>query len=63
MLENLEFEQDYYSGTAFGIYEIGQDSIKLLKWLAQSDRSFFENIIYYDLMRSISKYFYEISQW
>ena len=39
MLENPEFEQDYYSRTAESIYKIGHDSIKLLKWLAYYDRS------------------------
>ena len=30
-LENPDFEQDYQSSTAIGIYKIGYDSIKLLK--------------------------------
>ena len=34
MLEKPDFEQDYYSRTATGIYKIGHDSIKLMKWLA-----------------------------
>ena len=34
MLENPNFEQDCYSRTALGIYKIGHDSIRILKWLA-----------------------------
>ena len=34
MCENPDFEQDYYSRTAIGLYEIEHDSIRLLKWLA-----------------------------
>ena len=34
MLENLDFEQNYYSRTAIGIYKIGHDAIRLMKWLA-----------------------------
>ena len=34
MLENHDFEQDYRSRRAIGIYKIGHDSIRLMKWLA-----------------------------
>ena len=34
MLENLDFEQDYFSRTVIGIIKIARDSIRLLKWLA-----------------------------
>ena len=61
MIENPNFEQDYYSRTAIGIYQIGHDSIRILKWMAFYDRSYHENINYYDLMGSILKYFNEIS--
>ena len=61
MLENPNFEQDYHSRTAIDIYEIGQDSIRLMKRLAYYDRSYYENINYYDLMGSVLKYFNEIS--
>ena len=33
MLESPNFEQNYYSRTAVGIYKIGHDSIRLMKWL------------------------------
>ena len=34
MLKNPDFEQDYLSGAAAGIYKIGDDSVRLMKWLA-----------------------------
>ena len=33
MLENSDFEQDYWSKTATGIYKKGHDSIRLMKWI------------------------------
>ena len=45
-LKNPEFEQNYWSRRATGIYKTGHDSIKLMKWLASYDRSHFENINY-----------------
>ena len=39
MLEFSDFEHDYYSRTAIGIYKIGHDSIRLMKWLAYFVRS------------------------
>ena len=39
LLKNPDFEKDYYSRTAIGIYEIGHDSIRLLKWLVFKYRS------------------------
>ena len=35
-----DFEQKYYSKTATGRYEIGYDSVRLMKWLAYFDRFF-----------------------
>ena len=55
MLLNPDFEQTYWSRTATGIYKIGHDSIRLMKWICYYDRSFYENINYYDLMGSICK--------
>ena len=52
MVKNPEFEQDYWSRTASGIYKIGLDSIRLMKWICYYDRSYYENINYYDLMAS-----------
>ena len=53
MLKNPNFEQNKYSLTSTGIYKIGYDSIRLMKWICYYDRSYYENINYYDLMASI----------
>ena len=52
-LENLDFEQHYWSRTSIGIYKIGHDSIRLMKWLAYYDRSYYENTNHYELIRSV----------
>ena len=62
MLENPNFEQNYWSRTAEGIYKIGHNSILLMKWICFCDRSYYENIIYYDLLRSILSCLNEISK-
>ena len=54
IIENPDFERDYYSRTAVGVYKNGHYSIRLMKWLAYYDRSYDENINYYDLLGSIS---------
>ena len=56
MLLNPNFEQNKYSLTSSGIYKIGHDSIRLMKWICYCDRSYYENINYYDMMASICKY-------
>ena len=56
MLENPDFEQDYWSRTAEGNYKIGHDGIRLIKWLIKYDRSYYDNLNYFDLMGSICKY-------
>ena len=56
MLENSDFEQNDYSRISTGVYKIGLDSIRLKKWLAYYDRSYQENINYYDWMDSVLKY-------
>ena len=53
LLKNPDFEQNYWSKTASGIYKNGHDSIRLMKWICYYDRSYYENINYYDLMSSI----------
>ena len=62
MLLNPNFEQNRYSITSKGIYKIGHDSIRLMKWICYYDRSYYENINYYDLMASIFKHLNEISK-
>ena len=43
MIKNPDFEQNYWSRTAKGIYKIGHDSIRLMKWISNYNRSFYEN--------------------
>ena len=61
MIENPDSEQNYYSRKATVILKIGHDSIRLMKYLAYYDRFYHDNINYYDLMGSVSKYLNEIS--
>ena len=61
MLENPDFEQNHNSITSTGIYKIGHDSFRLMKWICYYDGSYFENINYFDLMGSVLKYLNEIS--
>ena len=60
MLKNPNFEQNKYSLTSIGIYKIGHDSIRLMKRICYYDRSYYENINYYDMMGSICKYLIEL---
>ena len=62
VLENPDFEQEYWAKTAKGNYKIGHDSIRLMKRTRYYDRSCYENIIYYDLMGSILSCLNEISK-
>ena len=55
MLENPDMEQGYYSSTASSIYEIGRDSIRSMNWICYYDRSYYENLNYYNLRASICK--------
>ena len=56
MIKNPNFEKNKVSLTSKGIYKIGHDSIRLVKWICYYDRSYYENISYYDLMASICKF-------
>ena len=60
MLESPSFEQNYWSGTAIGIYEIDHDTIRLMKWICYYDRSYYENINYHVLLGSICNYLNEV---
>ena len=53
MLKNPNFEQNYWSRTAKGIYKIGHESIRLMKWICYYIRSYYTNINYFDMMASI----------
>ena len=61
MLENSDFEKEYWSRTATGIYKKGLVSIRLKNWICFCDMSYYENINSYDLMGSIWNYLNEIS--
>ena len=61
VLEILNFEQNYRFRTLTGIHEIGHDSARILKWLAEYDSSYYEKKNYYDLMVSILSCRNEIS--
>ena len=52
MNKNPDFEQNHYSRTSVGIYKIGYESLRLVKWLIYFDRCFYENINYFDLTGS-----------
>ena len=56
LLKTPDFEQDYWSQTAQGVYKIGHDSIRLMKWICFYNRSYYENINYFDLMASVCKH-------
>ena len=60
MIKNPNFEQDYWSPTTSGIYKIGHDSIRLMKWICYYDRSYYENINYCDFLGSVCKHLNEI---
>ena len=62
LLKNPDFEQSFWSRTATSIYEIGHDSIRLMKWICYYDRSSYENVNYFDLMASVCKHLNEISK-
>ena len=62
MIKNSDFEQNYWSRTAQGVYKIGHDSIRLMKWICYYDRSYYEIIKYYDLMSSLCYHLNEISK-
>ena len=55
MLLNPNFGQNLFSITSTGIYKIAHDSIRLMKWIRYYDRSYYENINYYDMMGSVLK--------
>ena len=61
MLKILDFEQDFWSRTATGIYKKGHNSVRLMKWICYYDRSYYENINYYDLMGSVCKHLNELT--
>ena len=61
MIKNPNFEQNYWSRTSTGIYKIGHDSVRLMKWICYYDRLYYEKINYYDLMGSLCSYNIEVT--
>ena len=61
MLDFPDFEQECWSRTATGVYKIGHDSIRLMKWICYYDRSYYEIVNYYDLMGSLCRYHIDIT--
>ena len=59
----VDFQQNHYSKKAKGIYKNGQDSIRIIKWLAYYERSYLEIINYYYLTASILSCLNEVFQW
>ena len=55
MNECQDFEQDFYSRRAKGIYKNGYDSIGFMKWMAYYDK-YYENTKYFDLLGSICNF-------
>ena len=60
LVGNPDFEQNYWSKTSTGVYRIGQDSIRLMNFICYCDRSYYENINYYDKMGSVCRYHIDI---
>ena len=57
--EKPNFEENYCSRTAVGIYKTWHNSIGLMnfmKWLIYYDRSYYDKLNYFDLMGSLGKY-------
>ena len=57
-----DFEKNYYSTIARGIYKLGHHSIRFMKWLAYYDISFYVNKNYYHFLGSNFKNLNEISK-
>ena len=62
MLLNHIFEQNKNSITSTGIFKIAHNSFRIMKWICYCDRSYYENIKYYDLMGGMCKYLNETSK-
>ena len=62
MLKFPDFEQNYWSRKAVGFYRNGHSSIRLMKWLIFRDRSYYDNMNYFDLMGSLCNYINDVSK-
>ena len=56
MLENPNFEQDFWSRTAISVNKTGHDSMILMKRICYYDQFYYETDYTYDLMGSIIKF-------
>ena len=63
LLDAPSFEQNHYSKTSTSLHKTADDSVRIMKWICYYDRSYYENINYYDLMGSILSCSNEISYW
>ena len=61
MLENSDFELNYWSRTAKNIHKIVHDSIGLMKWIRYYDRCYYENVNFYEMMGSVCRYKIDIT--
>ena len=61
-ISNEYFEQDYFSKTAKSYQTIRHETIRIKKWMENSDKHF-ETMIVFDLMPSVSKYLIDSSLW
>ena len=62
MMKNQDFEQEYWSRSAEGVYKNAHDSFRLLKWICYCDKFYYENINFYDLIGSLCNHLNEISK-
>ena len=60
MLKTLILKKNKCTITSTGFYKIAHDSIRLMKWICYYDRSYYENINFYDLMGIICRYHIDI---
>ena len=62
MLLNHIFEQKKKFNNFNWLFKIAHNSFRIMKWICYCDRSYYENIKYYDLMVGICKYLNETSK-
>ena len=62
VLEFPDFEQNHYSIISTCNFRIGHDYIRLMNWFIYRDRSYYDNMKYFDLMGSLCKHINEMSK-
>ena len=63
MNEYPDSEQSHHSNSATGVYKIGHHSIRIMKWLAYYDRSYYEKINYYYPLASVLSCLNKLFEW